>query len=57
LKFNAWGPFLADDVVPGPVLSALAASSEEDSAARGIGPTAFGDLDDDDAESGERLAH
>jgi hypothetical protein len=56
LKFNAWGPFLADGVVPGPVLSAPAASSEQDSAARGTGPTASGDLDDDDAESGERLA-
>jgi hypothetical protein len=56
LKFNAWGPFLADGVVPGPVPSAPAASSEQDSAARGTGPTASGDLDDDDAESGKRLA-
>jgi hypothetical protein len=54
LKFNAWGPFLADGIVPGPLPSAPAASSEEDSAARGTGPTASGD-DDDDAESGERL--
>jgi hypothetical protein len=28
LKFNAWGPFLADGVTPGPLLSALAASSK-----------------------------
>jgi hypothetical protein len=55
LKFNAWGPFLADGVVPGPLPSAPAASSEQDSAARGAGPTASGDLDDDDAESGEQL--
>jgi hypothetical protein len=56
LKFNAWGPFLADGVMPVPLPSAPAASSEQDSAARGAGPTASGDLDDDDAESGERLA-
>jgi hypothetical protein len=56
LKFNAWGPLLADDVVPGPLPSASVASSEQDSAARGVGPTASRDLDDDDAESGERLA-
>jgi hypothetical protein len=57
LKFNAWGPFLADGVVPGPLPSAPAASSEQDSAARGIGPTASGDSDDNDVESGERLVH
>jgi hypothetical protein len=56
LKFNAWGPFLSDGVVPGPIPSVPAASSEQDSAARGTGPTASGDLDDDDAECGERLA-
>jgi hypothetical protein len=28
LKFNAWGPFLADGVMPGPLPSALAASSK-----------------------------
>jgi hypothetical protein len=56
LKFNAWGPFLVDGVVPGPLLSAPAASSEQDSVARGAGPTASRDLDDDGAESGERLA-
>jgi hypothetical protein len=56
LKFNAWGPFLADGVMPGPLPSAPVASSEQDSAARGAGPMASGDLDDDDAESGERLA-
>jgi hypothetical protein len=55
LKFNAWGPFLADGVVPGPLLSAPAASSEQESAARGTGPTASGDGDDNDMESGERL--
>jgi hypothetical protein len=55
LKFNAWGPFLANGVVPGPLPSAPAASSEQDSAARGTGPMASGDFDDDDAESGERL--
>jgi hypothetical protein len=55
LKFNAWGPFLANGVVPGPLPSAPAASSEQDSTARGMGPTASGDGDDDDAESGERL--
>jgi hypothetical protein len=57
LKFNAWGPFLADGVVPGPLPSAPAASSEQDSAARGAGPLASGDLDDDDAEFGEQLVH
>jgi hypothetical protein len=56
LKFNAWGPFLADGAVPGPLPSVPAASSEQDSVARGAAPTASGDLDDDDAESGERLA-
>jgi hypothetical protein len=55
LKFNAWGPFLADGVVPGPLLSAPAASSEQDLAARGAGPSASGDLDEDDAESGKQL--
>jgi hypothetical protein len=55
LKFNAWGPFLADGVVPGPLPSAPAASSEQDSAARGTGPTTSRDVDDDDVESGERL--
>jgi hypothetical protein len=55
LKFNEWGPFLADGIVPGPLPSAPAASSEQDSVARGAGPTASGDLDDDDAESGEQL--
>jgi hypothetical protein len=55
LKFNGWGPFLADGVVPSPLPSAPAASSEQDSAARGVGPSASGDLDDDDAESGEQL--
>jgi hypothetical protein len=38
LKFNAWGPFLADGIMPGPLPSAPAASSEQDSAARGAGP-------------------
>jgi hypothetical protein len=56
LKFNAWGPLLANGVMPGPLPSAPAASSEQDSAARGAGPSASGDLDDDGAESGERLA-
>jgi hypothetical protein len=28
LEFNAWGPFLADGIIPGPLPSALAASSE-----------------------------
>jgi hypothetical protein len=56
LKFNAWGPFLADGVVPGPLSSAPVASSEQDSMARGAGPSASGDLDDDGAESSERLA-
>jgi hypothetical protein len=56
LKFNAWGPFLADGVVLGPLPSAPAASSEQDSVARGAGPTASGDLDDDDVGSDERLA-
>jgi hypothetical protein len=56
LKFNAWGPFLANGVVPGPLLSVPVASSEQDSASKGTGPMASWDLDDDDAESGERLA-
>jgi hypothetical protein len=43
--------------MPGPLPSAPAASSEQESAARGAGPTASRDLDDDGAESGERLAH
>jgi hypothetical protein len=55
LEFNAWGLFLANSVVPGPLPSAPAASSEQDSAARGTGPTASRDGDDNDAESGERL--
>jgi hypothetical protein len=55
LRFNAWGLFLADGVVPGPLPSAPAASSEQDSVAREAGPLASGDLDDDDAESGEQL--
>jgi hypothetical protein len=55
LKFNAWGPFLADGVMPSPLPSAPAASSKQGSAARGTGPTASGDDDDDDAESGGRL--
>jgi hypothetical protein len=54
LKFNAWGPFLADGVTPGPLPSAPAASSKQDSAARGAGPKASGDHDDDGAESGKR---
>jgi hypothetical protein len=57
LKFNTWGPFLADGVVPSPLPSAPAASSEQDSAARGAGPMASGDLDNDGAESSKRLAH
>jgi hypothetical protein len=56
LKFNAWGPLLADGVVPGLLPSAPVASSEQDSAARRVGPAASGVLDDDGAESGERLA-
>jgi hypothetical protein len=57
LKFDAWGPFLADGVMPGPLLSAPVASSEQDSATRGMGPTASGDGDNDDVESSERLVH
>jgi hypothetical protein len=56
LRFNAWGPFLADGVMLGPLPSAPAASSERDSLARGAGPSASGDLDNDDVGSGERLA-
>jgi hypothetical protein len=56
LQFNAWGPLLADCVVPGPLPSAPVASSEQDSAVRGAGPMASGDLDDDGAETGDRLA-
>jgi hypothetical protein len=55
LKFNAWGLFLADGVMPGPLPSAPAASSEQDLAARGVRPSASGDPDNDDAESGEQL--
>jgi hypothetical protein len=54
LKFNAWGPFLADGITPDPLPSAPAASSEQDSAARGAGLEAPRDHDDDDAEFGER---
>jgi hypothetical protein len=54
--YNAWGLFLADGVTPGPLPSAPAASSEQDSTVRGAGPEASGDLDDDGAESGERVA-
>jgi hypothetical protein len=57
LKFNAWGPFLADDIVLSPLPSATVASSEQVSVVRGAGPAASGDLDDDGAESGERLAY
>jgi hypothetical protein len=53
LKFNAWGLFLADGTMPGPLPSAPVASSEQDSVARGTEPTASGDGDDDDVESGE----
>jgi hypothetical protein len=56
LKFNAWGPFLADSVMPGPLPSTPVASSEQDLAARGAGPVASRDLDDDGAKSGEWLA-
>jgi hypothetical protein len=56
LKFNAWGSLLADGIVPGSLPSALVASLEQDSTARGAGPTASRDLDDDGAESGKRLA-
>jgi hypothetical protein len=55
LKFNAWGPFLSDGVTPGPPPSALAASSEQDSAVREAGPEASEDPDDDDVDSGERV--
>jgi hypothetical protein len=54
LKFNAWGTFLADGITPSPLLSAPAASSEQDLAARGAGLEAPGYHDDDDAESGKR---
>jgi hypothetical protein len=50
LKFNAWGPFLADGVMPGPLLSTPAASSEQDSTVRGAGPEASEDLDNDCAK-------
>jgi hypothetical protein len=56
LKFNAWGSLLAEGVMPGPLSSAPAASSEKDLAARGAGPTTSRDPDNDDAKSGERLA-
>jgi hypothetical protein len=65
LKFNAWGLLLADGIVDGPLPSAPAASPlpsasaaslEQESTVRGAGPTASRDLDDDGAESGERLA-
>jgi hypothetical protein len=52
LKFNAWGPFLADGITLGPLSSAPVASSEQDSTARGAGPKASEDLDDDGAKSG-----
>jgi hypothetical protein len=55
LKVNAWGPFLADGITPGPLPSAPAASSEQDSAVRGAGHEASEDLDDDGAESGKRV--
>jgi hypothetical protein len=54
LKFNAWGPFLMDSVTPGPPPSAPAASLEQDSVARGAGPEASGDPDDEGINSGER---
>jgi hypothetical protein len=53
-RVNAWVPFLLDDVTLGPPPSAPAASSEQDSTARGAGPEASRDLDDDGVESGER---
>jgi hypothetical protein len=56
LKFNAWGPFLADGVTPGPLSSAPAAISEQDSVARGARPEASEYHDDDGAESGKRVA-
>jgi hypothetical protein len=40
--------------MPGPPPSAPIASSEQDSAARGAGPKASGDPDDDDVDFGER---
>jgi hypothetical protein len=54
--FNAWGPFLADGVTPGPPPSALAANSEHDSSAREAGPKASRDLDDD-VDLGEEATH
>jgi hypothetical protein len=53
LEFNAWGPFLADEVTPGPHPSAPVASSEQDSAAREAGPKASRDPEDD-IDSGDR---
>jgi hypothetical protein len=52
--FNAWGPFLADGVMPGPSPSALVANSEQDSSAWEVGPKASRDLDDD-VNSGEEV--
>jgi hypothetical protein len=43
--------------MPGPLPSAPAASSEQDSAARGAGPEVSRDHDDNGAESGERATH
>jgi hypothetical protein len=56
LKLNAWGPFLADGAMLRPLSSAPVASSEQDSVARGAGPKASRDLDDDGAECGEWVA-
>jgi hypothetical protein len=56
LMFNAWGLFLADGAMPRPLSSALTTSLEQDSVARGAGPEASGDLDDDGAKSGEWVA-
>jgi hypothetical protein len=51
LSFNAWGPFLTDGIVPGAGGQLGIGLGGERS-----GPPASRDLDDDGAESGERLA-
>jgi hypothetical protein len=56
-KFNKWGAFMDDRVVPRPQPSTLATESEQDSSVREPNPSPFEDLDDNnkDSEGGTKI--